>query len=71
MAGLSKSTIEKFYKQFEADKKNSIALNTCVKYGPQEILHSRRYHELTSHLFNHKVCSETGLLVISLLFFFF
>ena len=55
-AGLQQESLEKFYLNFASDKKNLLALNTCVKYGPEEILHSRTHHELTNHLFNHKVC---------------
>ena len=59
MAGLEKETLNRFYSNFAAEKKNILALNTCVKYGPYEILHNRRQHELTSHFFNHKVRCKT------------
>ena len=55
MAGIPEESWNRFSLNFAADKTNLLALNTCVKYGPDEILHSRKQRELTSHLFNHKV----------------
>lgn len=55
MAGLGPELLEQVQLQFSEKSTNLLALNTCVKYGPEEILHSRKQRELTSHVFNHKV----------------
>ena len=53
--GLTWEYVAELQSNFDKDKKNQLALNAAVKYGPEEILHCRRFQELTSHTFNHKV----------------
>ena len=54
-AGLPVKTLDNLRTHFLEDKKSHLALNSCVKYGPEEILHCRKNNERVSHIFNHKV----------------
>ena len=65
--GLTWEYVAELQSNFDKDKKNQLALNAAVKYGPEEILHCRRNQELTSHIFNHKVLPGLGQAFLFLL----
>lgn len=55
--GIPSAVLSSFRQKFEADSKNRLAQNTCVKHDILEVMRSPQA-ETTQHIYNHKIETE-------------